>query len=88
MRSQKEVRFGIPLFARMTGRSRHHLSLREKAQNSPPGAALKEGRRTYEMAVVPVGKNPLSPRLGGFQIGPRRQGSASPLRALDGSGPI
>ena len=29
MRSQKEVRCGIPLFARMTGRYRPHLSLRE-----------------------------------------------------------
>ena len=35
-----------------------------KAQKQPPGAALKARRRTYEMAVAPVGKNPLSPRLG------------------------
>ena len=32
--------------------------------------------------------NPFSPRLQGSQIGLRRQGSASPLRALDSSGPI
>ena len=32
-----------------------------KAWNSPQEGALKEGRRTYEMAVAPVGKNPLSP---------------------------
>ena len=31
---------------------------------------------------------PLSPRLQFCQIGPRRQGSAPPLRALDRSGPI
>ena len=29
MRSQKAVRFGTPLFDRLTGRSRPHLSLRE-----------------------------------------------------------
>ena len=32
-----------------------------KARSSPLAAALTEGRRTYEMAVAPVGKNPLSP---------------------------
>ena len=32
--------------------------------------------------------NPLSPRASLCRIGPRRQGSASPLRALDRSGPI
>ena len=31
---------------------------------------------------------PLSPRASSCRIGPRRQGFASPLRALDGSGPI
>ena len=59
-----------------------------KARNSPPGAALKARRRTYEMAGAPVGKNPLSPRTAWWRIGPRRQGFAPPLRALDGSGPI
>ena len=38
MRSQKEVRWGIPLFDHMTGRSRPHLSLREgfKVSHRPP----------------------------------------------------
>ena len=31
---------------------------------------------------------PLFPRASSCRIGPRRQGFASPLRALDGSGPI
>ena len=35
-----------------------------------------------------LGKTPLSPRASSCRIGPRRQGFASPLRALDGSGPI
>ena len=35
MRSQKEVRCGIPLFARMTGRYRPHLSLREGLEQPP-----------------------------------------------------
>ena len=35
-----------------------------------------------------LGKPPLSPRASSCRIGPRRQGFASPLRALDGSGPI
>ena len=35
-----------------------------KARNSPPEGVLTEGRQTYEMAVAPVGKNPLSPRPG------------------------
>ena len=35
-----------------------------------------------------LGKTPLSPRASSWRIGPRRQGFASPLRALDGSGPI
>ena len=41
--------------------------------------------------IYPCGKawkNPLSPRASSCRIGPRRQGFASPLRALDGSGPI
>ena len=38
------------------------------------------------MAGAPVGKNPLSPRTAWWRIGPRRQGFASPLRALDCSG--
>ena len=42
-------------------------------------------------SFIPAGrlrKTPFSPRASSFQIGPRRQGYASPLRALDGSGPI
>ena len=35
-----------------------------------------------------LGKTPLSPCASSCRIGPRRQGFASPLRALDGSGPI
>ena len=35
-----------------------------------------------------LGTDPLSPRASSCRIGPRRQGFASPLRALDGSGPI
>ena len=35
-----------------------------------------------------LGKTPLSPRASSCWIGPRRQGFASPLRALDCSGPI
>ena len=41
--------------------------------------------------IYPCGKawkNPLSPRASLCRIGPRRQGYASPLRALDCSGPI
>ena len=40
--------------------------------------SLREGSETA----------PLSPRASSCRIGPRRQGFASPLRALDGSGPI
>ena len=40
MRSQKEVRCGIPLFARMTGRYRPHLSLREGIGTAPFPLAL------------------------------------------------
>ena len=43
------------------GRSRPHLSLREGLEQ-PPEGALKEGTRTYEMAVAPVGKNPFPSR--------------------------
>ena len=42
-------------------------------------------------SFIPAGrlvKTPLSPRASSWRIGPRRQGFASPLRALDGSGPI
>ena len=42
------------------GRYRRYLSLREGSEQ-PPEAALKEGTQTYEMAVAPVGKNPLFP---------------------------
>ena len=35
-----------------------------------------------------LGTDPLSPRASSFQIGPRRQGFATPLRALDCCGPI
>ena len=34
------------------GRYRRYLSLREGLEQ-PPGGALKEGARTYEMAVAP-----------------------------------
>ena len=44
---------------------------------SRPHLSLREGSET-----------PLSPRALLCRIGPRRQGFASPLRALDGSGPI
>ena len=40
------------------------------------------------MAGSPVGKNPLPPRTAWWRIGPRRQGFAPPLRALDCCGPI
>ena len=40
MRSQKAVRWGIPLFDRMTGRSRPNLSLREGLENPPFPLAL------------------------------------------------
>ena len=40
MRSRKEVRFGIPLFDRMTGRYRPHLSLREGLEQTPFPLAL------------------------------------------------
>ena len=40
MRSQKEVRFGTPLFDRLTGRSRPHLSLREGLEQAPFPLAL------------------------------------------------
>ena len=41
MRSQKAVRCGILLFARMTGRYRPHLSLREGLQQPPRSGAEK-----------------------------------------------
>ena len=41
MRSRKEVRFGIPLFDRMTGRYRRHLSLREGSEQPPRSGAEK-----------------------------------------------
>ena len=40
MRSRKEMRFGIPLFDRMTGRYRPHLSLREGLEKPPFPLAL------------------------------------------------
>ena len=42
-------------------------------------------------SFIPAGrlvKTPLSPRASSCRIGPRRQGFAAPLRALDCSGPI
>ena len=42
-------------------------------------------------SFIPAGRlrtAPLSPRTSSYRIGPRRQGYASPLRALDCSGPI
>ena len=59
MRSQKEVRCGIPLFARMTGRYRPHLSLREGLEQPPRswffpgggrGAGLLVGRVNFSVA--------------------------------------
>ena len=41
MRPQKEVRCGIPLFARMTGRYRPHLSLLEGLEQPPRSGAEK-----------------------------------------------
>ena len=40
MRSQKEVRFGTLFSARLTGRSRPHLSLREGSEQPPFPLAL------------------------------------------------
>ena len=50
----------------------------------PPDGSLSS-------SFIPAGRlgtDPLSPRASSCRIGPRRQGFASPLRALDGSGPI
>ena len=70
------------------GRYRRYLSLREGSEQ-PPEAALKGGTQTYEMAVAPVGKNPLFPLP--WMIPDRSSPSRvplSPLRALDCCGPI
>ena len=54
-----------------------HASIPAPWGRSRPHLSLREGSET-----------PLSPRASSCRIGPRRQGFASPLRALDGSGPI
>ena len=59
-----------------------------KARNSPPEGALKEGTQTYEMAVAPVGKNPLSLALDDSRSVLAVKGPLSPLRALDCCGLI
>ena len=82
MRTRIAPLCGIPLSGPMTGRSRPHLSLREGLEQ-PPGGGAKRPRFSN-----PFYSRPLSPRASLCRIGPRRQGSASPLRALDGSGPI
>ena len=59
------------------------------------GRVLPTSTRPHDGSLtssfIPAGrlvKTPLSPRASSCRIGPRRQGFASPLRALDGSGPI
>ena len=69
------------------GRYRRYLSLREGSEQ-PPEAALKEGTQTYEMAVAPVGKNPLSLAADDSRSVLAVKGPLSPLRALDCCGPI
>ena len=59
MRSQKEVRFGTPLFDRLTGRSRPHLSLREGPEQ-PPQAGLFMG---WTRRWAPSGPGELFSRL-------------------------
>ena len=54
-------------------------------------AAIRVPMGSLSSSFIPAGrlrKTPLSPRASSCRIGPRRQGFASPLRALDGSGPI
>ena len=54
-------------------------------------ASVPDPMGSLTSSFIPAGrlvKNPLSPRASSCRIGPRRQGFASPLRALDGSGPI
>ena len=43
------------------GRYRRYLSLREGLEQ-PPGGALKDGGRTYEMAVAPMAHSTFNPR--------------------------
>ena len=43
------------------GRYRRYLSLREGSEKTPRRGRSRKGHGTYEMAVAPVGKNPLSP---------------------------
>ena len=72
----------IPLLGPMTGRSRPHLSLREGSETAARSGAESPA------SPIPSTAAPLPPRASLCRIGPRRQGSASPLRALDRSGPI
>ena len=83
MRSQKEVRCGIPLFARMTGRYRPHLSLREGLEQPPRSGAEKRRFSNPFYSRVPF---PLALDDPGSVLAVK--GPASPLRALDCSGPI
>ena len=55
------------------------------------GIPLSVPMGSLTSSFIPAGRlgtDPLSPRASSCRIGPRRQGFASPLRALDGSGPI
>ena len=59
------------------------------------GRVLHTSTRPHDGSLtssfIPAGRlrtDPLSPRASSWRIGPRRQGFASPLRALDCSGPI
>ena len=54
-------------------------------------ASIPARRGSLSSVFIPagrLGKPSLSPRASSCRIGPRRQGFASPLRALDRSGPI
>ena len=54
-------------------------------------ASIRSHDWSLSSSFIPAGRlgtAPLSPRASSCRIGPRRQGFASPLRALDGSGPI
>ena len=92
------IRFETALSLRPRG------ACREGRERPPPNRGVMRSRTdgvctrlctgphgVAHVLIYPCGKawkNPLSPRASSFQIGPRRQGFASPLRALDGSGPI
>ena len=77
LRPRIAARCPTPLSGPMRGRYRPYLSLREGSEKDHNGGAEGAGAGV-----------PFFLFLGRFQIGPRRQGSAPPLRALDCSGPI